>query len=70
MRSGRAAKNMSNKIPSCPRCKSVDLRHVHETAHGIAGTHMAGSERFQCQHCNYTIYKVEGARLGLVFSLD
>jgi transposase-like protein len=58
------------KIPECPRCKSVEFKHVHNAAHGLEGTHMSGSERFECQHCNRTIYKDEGTRLGFKFNLD
>lgn len=32
----------------CPICKGRDFRHMHDTAHGLPGTHMAGSERFEC----------------------
>jgi transcription initiation factor IIE alpha subunit len=27
------------------------FQHFHDLAHGIAGTHMAGSERFTCEVC-------------------
>ena len=39
------------------RCRQCDCDcetehwHGHDTAHGIPGTHMAGSERYVCQIC-------------------
>lgn len=32
------------------------FRHAHDTAHGIEGTHMAGSERFTCDTCGTSVY--------------
>lgn len=36
----------------CRGCGNlVPHRHMHDAAHGIYGTHMAGSERFECSGC-------------------
>lgn len=43
---------------------------MHNTAHGIPETHMAGTERFECKKCGYAIYKEEGEKLGFVYALD
>lgn len=63
---------METKIEDeCPSCKEiVELRHKYDAAHGIRGTHMAGSERYECPHCGRTIYATEGRKLGLKFILD
>jgi transposase-like protein len=62
--------DMSKKVPCCPQCKSVDFKHTHDSAHGIHGAHMAGSERYECNHCNYRVFKNEGEKLGFNFVLD
>lgn len=42
---------------TCPACGCRGgFRHMHETAHGIEGTHMAGSERFECEECDHSIH--------------
>jgi hypothetical protein len=36
----------------CLTCGAVTAhRHLHDCAHGIPETHMAGSERFECTAC-------------------
>lgn len=57
---------------SCGHCgHGVDrLRHIHDCAHGIEGTHMVGSERYECMDCGRSIYKEEGKKQGLRFVLD
>jgi len=41
----------------CDRCGKITLHnHLHDTAHGIAETHMVGTERFRCADCGYEIY--------------
>ncbi len=58
-------------VKNCPKCKTeADFKHIHNCAHGIRETHMAGSERYECSQCGYTIYKSEGEGLGFIFVLD
>ncbi|MEP9389614.1 hypothetical protein [Mesorhizobium sp. KR9-304] len=48
---------MSNIEAHCHSCgQKRPFRHMHDTAHGIPGTHMAGSERFECSACGETIH--------------
>ena len=55
----------------CPKCsQEVELDHKHNAAHGIEGTHMAGSERYECPSCDHHIHKIEGEALDLKFILD
>lgn len=55
----------------CPHCeKKTEFNHVHNTAHGIPETHMAGSERFICKECKHPFYKHEGEKLGFRYVLD
>lgn len=58
------------KIPNCQNCSENDWKHLHDSAHGIAGTHMAGSERYYCQTCGVSIFAEEGKKLGFDFFLD
>lgn len=56
---------------SCPNCQQVaTFNHIHNAAHGIPGTHMDGTERYVCSLCSHAIFKEEGERLGLTFTLD
>jgi hypothetical protein len=44
-------------IVACRKCEDVTPhRHLHDTAHGVAGTHMEGTERFVCSECGCTTY--------------
>ena len=55
----------------CPNCGALaEMHHLHDEAHGIAGTHMAGSERYECNFCGHSIHKSEGERLGLRYICD
>lgn len=55
----------------CPHCEDeAELNHLHDCAHGIPDTHMAGSERYKCPSCGYAIHKSEGEKMGLKFVLD
>jgi hypothetical protein len=55
----------------CDRCRRMtEHRHMHDCAHGIPETHMAGSERYRCEVCGNGVYKAEGEILGLRFTLD
>ncbi len=51
-------------------CCDVKMKHLHNEAHGISGTHMANSERYECSKCNKSYYKEEGEKIGLKFFLD
>lgn len=42
---------------------------MHDTAHGISGTHMAGSERFECTICGATT-RASDRVPGFTFILD
>lgn len=44
--------------------------HRHDEAHGIAGTHMAGSERFECAVCRHVLTREEAKSFGLKYVLD
>lgn len=35
--------------------------HMHDSPYGLAGAHMAGTERFVCRECQTYTYAVEGA---------
>jgi len=57
----------------CENCgEETDHKHLHNAAHGIAGTHMAGSERYECVVCGKAIYKkhLQARGLDLKFILD
>jgi DNA-directed RNA polymerase subunit RPC12/RpoP len=55
----------------CPKCgKITEHDHVHNEAYGIAGTHMAGSERYECRECGHALYAEEGSLQGLDYVLD
>ena len=54
----------------CGECQRVtEHRHMHSTAHGI-GTHITGSERYECILCRRGIFREEGTGKGLDFVLD
>ena len=59
-------------VAVCPQCKQESrFRHLHDTAHGIEGTHMAGSERFECAFCGFTVTPAMASEFpGLRFTLD
>lgn len=36
----------------CRKCEDLtEHAHLHDAAHGIEGTHMTGSERYECAAC-------------------
>lgn len=40
----------------CHTCGQVrQFTHLRDTAHGLPGTHMVGSERFECASCGECI---------------
>ena len=56
---------------ACPKGKQEgEPKHLHNEAHGITGTHMAGSERFECRGCGHILSRVEAGALGLKYVLD
>jgi len=55
----------------CHTCGQLrEFRHLHDRPHGIPGTHMAGSERFECTVCGETYTVGDGAPFPLNFILD
>lgn len=57
------------EIANCPKCHK-NLKHMHGTAHGMPETHIAGTERFECE-CGFECWDAaEGEKLGLMFVLD
>jgi hypothetical protein len=50
-------------------CCGKRMRHEHDCAHGMPGTHMSGTERYRCTVCNKTLYAKDKVK-GLVFILD
>jgi predicted nucleic-acid-binding Zn-ribbon protein len=62
---------MSNTVAKCPRCEyTCEFRHMHDTAHGIEGTHMSGSERFECSQCGSSVFHSDEAAKQFTFILD
>lgn len=53
---------------SCPRCGCASLRHLHDA--GDDGTHLAGSERFECVACGHVLTRREAIDAGLAYTLD
>lgn len=46
----------------CRKCETLQPHtHMHDTAHGIEGTHMHGSERFVCRTCGTRTHAGDGA---------
>jgi hypothetical protein len=57
-------------MQTCPKCKNQTLKHLHDSAYGIEGTHMAGTERFECD-CGFSCWDaIDGEEFGLTFVLD
>jgi hypothetical protein len=55
----------------CSSCgQNREFRHTHETAHGIPGTHMAGTELFECTVCDESYGPKDGPPFPLRFILD
>lgn len=62
---------MSNVVAKCPKCSYTNLfRHMHDEAHGIEGTHMAGTERFECSSCGHKVFYTDAAASNFNFILD
>jgi hypothetical protein len=55
----------------CLRCSiNTPHEHLHDCAHGIPETHMAGSERFVCTVCKHSTYAGEANAAEFKFILD
>jgi len=54
----------------CPKCKEDTLKHLHACAHGIEGTHMKGTERYECECGFYVGDKEDTKQYNLEFTLD
>lgn len=58
-------------IALCPGCEQItEHRPVHDSAHGIPGTHMAGSERFECTACGHATHACDPEAGRFNFTLD
>lgn len=58
-------------LAGCPDCKATTpMKHLHDEAHGIAGTHMAGSEHYKCAVCGCVLTREQSEVRGLPFVLD
>lgn len=58
-------------IVNCPQCKkNAPMMHLHDTAHGVEGTHMAGTERYTCTACGHSLTRDEADARGLKYKLD
>ena len=58
-------------IAKCDACgNTTEHSHLHDTAHGIAETHMAGSERFVCSTCGHVVYSGRTGCERFTFVLD
>jgi hypothetical protein len=55
----------------CLGCNTTTYHwHLHDTAHGIPETHMAGSERFQCKECKLVTWAHSNDADLFTFVLD
>jgi hypothetical protein len=62
---------MSNTVAKCPHCGyTCEFRHMHDAAHGIEGTHMVGSERFECSQCGHSVSLHSPGAERFTFILD
>lgn len=43
---------------------------MHDAAHGISGTHMSGSERFECRLCGNKVFVGSPGAEAFKFILD
>jgi len=58
-------------MDKCPECGENSLQHTHQEAHGMSGTHMAGSEQYHCRACKFTVNsEEEGKKYDLPFFMD
>ena len=62
--------NSGGKI-FCAKCKRPTKHlHLHDQAHGLTGTHMVGSERYECIICGRSLYHGSVGAEQLQFVLD
>lgn len=55
----------------CRKCKKeTEHKHMHNSPYGLAGAHMSGTERYECQECGHAIFAYEGKKQGLEYFLD
>lgn len=55
----------------CLTCNTETYHwHLHDTAHGIPETHIAGSERFTCKACNRSTFANSPDADTFTFVLD
>ena len=55
----------------CLSCRAVTAHHhLHDCAHGIPETHLAGSERFVCADCDRTTFSHSAGAEAFAFALD
>lgn len=58
-------------IMYCLKCKEMtESKHMHDCAHGIPETHMAGSERYECKKCGHWLSREDAEKQGLKYFLD
>jgi hypothetical protein len=71
---GRSGTNLLNAIQAKAMLEHVLgsglIIHKHDEAHGISGTHIAGSERFECAVCGHVLSAEESKSRGLKYVLD
>lgn len=61
----------TKQLYHCRSCNAATLhRHLHDTAHGIEGTHMTGSERFVCSSCLLSTSAQDEGASDFPFILD
>ena len=62
---------MAVEKKKCPKCNEfAEFKHMHDCAHGIPETHMAGTERHTCTECETSFFKSEGEKHGFIYILD
>lgn len=55
----------------CQKCgQETSHFHLHDIAHGLIGTHMAGSERFECHLCGHKTYASDPGAASFPFICD
>lgn len=60
---------MKSKKLKCD-CGSTEYKHLHDEAHGLSGTHVSGSERYECKSCGKAFFSEEGKKRGFKFFID
>lgn len=55
----------------CRNCnQDTEHSHMHDCAHGIPETHMAGTERFVCTSCGHVTHARDPYASDFIFVLD